>query len=64
VVATSDYRPIVIKSHLAKIREKAILNKIKAGRDYLVKKKSYQTGFQQKKSTLNNLIEVISRITK
>ena len=31
VVATSDIRPIVIKSHLAKICEKAILNKIKAG---------------------------------
>jgi len=36
VVKCNDIRPIVIKSHIAKICEKVILNKIYSGRGYLV----------------------------
>jgi hypothetical protein len=53
----------VIKSHIAKICEKAILAKIKKGKGYLLQTGNYQRGCKENYSTLNNLTEVVGRIS-
>ena len=42
-----DIRPIVVRSHLAKIMEKAIMAKIAALAPHLLHTKMYQTGFKE-----------------
>ncbi len=46
-----EIRPIVVRSHIAKIMEKAILAKIKEEAPHLFASQSYQTGFKEGKST-------------
>ena len=46
VVSLDDIRPIVIKSHIAKICEKALLAKIKLNSGYLLEIPKYQAGFK------------------
>lgn len=40
-VKVEDIRPIVVKSHISKICEKKILNKIQKGKEYLIHTKNY-----------------------
>ena len=46
-----DIRPIVVRSHLSKIMEKAILERIKTESPHLIQSQVYQTGFKEGKST-------------
>ena len=46
-----EIRPIVVRSHIAKIMEKAILAKMKDGAPHLLASQIYQTGFKEGKST-------------
>ena len=46
-----EIRPIVVRSHIAKIMEKAILAKIKEEAPQLLESRMYQTGFKGGKST-------------
>ena len=50
-----DVRPIMIKSHIYKVMEKVILNKIKGERSRLLTSGNYQNGFKEQRSTCNNL---------
>jgi hypothetical protein len=50
-VALDDIRPIVVRSHISKIMEKAILAKINDGCPHLIESNMYQTGFKEEKST-------------
>ena len=53
-VALDEIRPIVVRSHISKIMEKAILAKIKDTCPHLIDSKMYQTGFKEGKSTANH----------
>lgn len=46
-----EIRPIVVRSHISKIMEKAILAKIKDTCPHLIESKMYQSGFKEGKST-------------
>ena len=46
-----EIRPIVVRSHLSKIMEKAILERIKSQYPHLIASKVYQTGFKDGMST-------------
>ena len=46
-----DIRPIVVRSHISKIMEKAILTKINQCCPHLISSKIYQIGFKEGKST-------------
>ena len=46
-----EIRPIVVRSHISKIMEKAILVKIKDTCPHLIESKMYQTGFKEGKSS-------------
>ena len=50
-VGLDEIRPIVVRSHIAKIMEKAILAKIKEEAPQLLESRMYQTGFKESKST-------------
>ena len=50
-VALDDIRPIVVRSHISKIMEKAILEKINETCPHVIASKIYQTGFKEGKST-------------
>ena len=50
-VALDEKRPIVVRSHISKIIEKAILAKINECSPHLIESKMYQTGFKVGKST-------------
>ena len=57
-----DIRPIVIKSHLTKVLEKAILAKIKEIDSKILPTAAYQAGFKEGQSTLGNLAAVDAKI--
>ena len=57
-----DIRPIMVKSHLYKIMEKTLLNKIKQRGSSLLHSSSYQNGFKENRSTGNDLATVVKRI--
>ncbi len=46
-----EIRPFVVRSHLSKILDKAILEKIKCQSPHLIESKVYQTCFKECKST-------------
>ena len=50
-VALDEIRPIVVRSHISKIMEKAILEKINTTCPHVIASKTYQTGFKEGKST-------------
>ena len=50
-----DVRPIMIKSHIYKVIEKAILNKVKGEGSRMLTSGNYQNGFKENRSTCNNL---------
>ena len=45
-MALDEIRPIVVRSHVSKIMEKAILEKISETCPHVIASKIYQTGFQ------------------
>ena len=51
VVEVEDIRPIVVRSHLTKITEKAILERILTKHPHLFKTDRFQSGFKQGLST-------------
>ena len=59
VATIEDIRPIMIKSHIFKVIEKAILNKIKQSSSTLLSSGDYQNGFKEQRSTSNNLAQVV-----
>ena len=61
-VTVNDIRPIVINSHITKIIEKAILNKLKLLKSKLLRVGNYQNGFREGKSTGINLFKVLKLV--
>ncbi len=51
LVGLDEIRPIVVRSHIAKAMEKAILAKISEEAPLLLASQIYQTGFKESKST-------------
>ena len=62
IATIQDIRPIMIKSHIFKIMEKVLLQKIKSTRSNLLRSGQYQNGFKERRSTCNNLAQVVQRI--
>ncbi|KEJ82444.1 hypothetical protein OXYTRIMIC_662 [Oxytricha trifallax] len=54
--------PIVINSHLSKIIEKVIINKLQERKSELLETGNYQNGFKENKSTHLNLIRLFDHI--
>ena len=61
-VRLDDIRPIVVRSHLSKIMEKAILTKINSCCPHLIKSKVYQTGFKEGKSTAIHASRLLNEV--
>ena len=57
-----DIRPIVVRSHLSKIMEKAILSKIEKECLHLISSKIYQTGFKEGKSTAIHASRLLNEV--
>ena len=57
-----DIRPIVVRSHLAKILEKAIMAKVAAVAPHLLQTRIYQTGFKEGTSTATHVSRLFSQI--
>ena len=58
-----DIRPIVVRSYLAKILEKAIMAKVAALAPHLLQTRIYQTGFKEGTSTATHVSRLIHRST-
>ena len=54
-----EIRLIVVRSHISKIMEKAILAKIKDTCPHLIESKMYQTGFKEAKLTAINVSSLL-----
>ena len=61
-VALDEIRPIVVRSHISKIMEKAILDKIKKTCPHLIASKTYQTGFKENKSTAIHASRLLNEV--
>ena len=57
-----EIRPIVVRSHLSKIMEKAILERIKSQCPHLISSKVYQTGFKDGKSTAIHASRLLNEV--
>ena len=57
-----DIRPIVVRSHLAKILEKAIMAKVAALAPHLLQTRIYQTGFKEGTSTATHVSRLLTQI--
>ncbi len=57
-----DTRPIMVLSHITKVVEKAILNKLNELGSKIFNVGGYQTGFKEGKSTSLNLTRVLRSI--
>ena len=57
-----DIRPIVVRSHLAKIMEKAIMAKVAALAPHLLHTRIYQTGFKKVTSTTTHVSRLLTQI--
>jgi hypothetical protein len=57
-----EIRPIVVRSHLSKIMEKAILDRIKIQYPHLIASKVYQTGFKEGKSTAIHASRLLNEV--
>lgn len=62
VVTVDDIRPIVVKAHLLKVCERAILNKLEGTQSSIFSTGRYQSGFKKQKSTMDNLAIVIEKL--
>jgi hypothetical protein len=61
-VALDEIRPIVVRSHLSKIMEKAILEKINQQCPHVIATKIYQTGFKEGKSTAIHASRLLNEV--
>ena len=57
-----DIRPIVVRSHISKVMEKAILAKIEKEAPHILKTGAYQTGFKEGKSTAIHATTLLEQI--
>ena len=57
-----DIRPIVVRSHIAKILEKAIMAKVAALAPHLLQTRIYQTGFKEGTSTATHVSKPLTQI--
>ena len=57
-----EIRPIVVRSHLSKIMEKAILERVKSQCPHLIASKVYQTGFKDGKSTAIHASRLLNEV--
>jgi hypothetical protein len=57
-----EIRPIVVRSHLSKIMEKSILEKIRTQAPHLIASKVYQTGFKEGKSTAIHASRLLNEV--
>ena len=57
-----DIRPIVVRSHVAKILEKAIMAKVAVLAPHLLQTRIYQTGFKEGTSTAAHISRLMSQI--
>ena len=55
-----DIRPIVVRSHVAKILDKAIMAKVAEVASHLLQKRIYQTGFKEGTSTAAHISRLMS----
>ena len=55
-----DIRPIVVRSHVAKILEKAIMAKVAGAAPHLFQTRIYQTGFKLGTSTAIHVSRLLS----
>jgi hypothetical protein len=55
-----DIRPIVVRSHIAKILEKAIMAKVAALAPHLLQTRIYQTGFKEGTSTATHISKLLT----
>jgi hypothetical protein len=57
-----DIRPIVVRSHISKIMEKAILTKINKCCPHIISSKIYKTGFKEGKSTAIHASRLLTEV--
>ena len=57
-----EIRPIVLRSPVTKIMEKAILEKIHKMSPHLIASKTYQTGFKEGKSTAIHASRLLNEV--
>ena len=57
-----DIRPIVVRSHISKIMEKAILEKINSTCPHVISSKVYQTGVKDGKSTAIHASRLLNEV--
>ena len=57
-----EIHPIVVRSHIAKIMERAILAKIKEEAPHLLESRMYQTGFKEGKSTAIHACRLLQEV--
>jgi hypothetical protein len=57
-----DIRPIVVRSHIAKILEKAIMAKVAALAPHLLQTRIYQTGFKEGTSTATHVSRLLTQV--
>ena len=57
-----DIRPIIVRSHLAKIAEKALLAKMVSTAPHLLHTARYQTGFKEGTSTASNAARLLQLV--
>ena len=62
VAELKDIRPIVVRSHLAKVMEKALLAKIERHAPHLLRTQAYQTGFKQDTSTACHATKLLQQV--
>jgi hypothetical protein len=61
-VGLDEIRPIVVRSHVSKIMEKAILEKIHKMCPHMIASKVYQTGFKEGKSTAIHASRLLNEV--
>ena len=57
-----DIRPIVFRSHLSKIVEKALLERIRKHSWHLIETQYYQTGFKDGQSTAAKMSRILHEV--
>ena len=61
-MSLDEIRPIVVRSHVSKIMEKAILEKISSTCPHVIASKVYQTGFKEGKSTAIHASRLLNEV--
>jgi hypothetical protein len=61
-VGLDEIRPIIVRSHVSKIMEKAILEKIHKMCPHMIASKTYQTGLKEGKSTAIHASRLLNEV--